>query len=185
MKKKIILIFFFLNLFNYSYASTEIEIINNFKKINNISFDFEQNINDKTEKGNCIIQYPNKMYCNYDNLKKKVVVSNGTSLVIKNRLGKEYFLYPLKETPLKLILNQKLLINKFNKLKAKLINEKYYNFNIENNGNKINIFFDKNSYDLIGWQTEDIYQNLVITYIYNIKKNKNIDEKLFNLPKQH
>ena len=89
------------------------------------------------------------MYCNYDNLKKKVVVSNGTSLVIKNRLGKEYFLYPLKETPLELILNQKLLINKFNKLKANLINEKYYNFNIENNGNKINIFFDKNSYDLI------------------------------------
>ena len=93
------------------------------------------------------------------------------------------FLYSLKT--LELILNQKLLINKFNKLKAKLINEMYYNFNIENNGNKINIFFDKNSYDLIGWQTEDIYQNLVITYIYNIKKNKNIDEKLFNLPKQH
>ena len=92
MKKKLILIFFFLNLFNYSYGSTEIEIINNFKKINNISFDFKQNINDKTEKGNCIIQYPSKMYCNYDNLKKKVVVSNGTSLVIKNRLGKEYFL---------------------------------------------------------------------------------------------
>ena len=71
MKKKIILIFFFLSFFNYSYGSNEIEIINNFKKINNISFDFKQNINDKTEKGNCIIQYPNKMYCNYDNLKKK------------------------------------------------------------------------------------------------------------------
>ncbi len=185
MKKKIILIFFFLSFFNYSYGSNEIEIINNFKKINNISFDFKQNINDKSEEGYCIIKYPKKMYCNYNNLKKKVIVSNGKSVVIKNTLGKEYFLYSLKETPLELILNQKLLIKKFNKLKAKLINEKYYNFNIENNGNKINIFFDKNSYDLIGWQTEDIYQNLVITYIYNIKKNKNIDEKLFNLPKQH
>ena len=47
----------------------------------------------------------------------------------------------------------------------------------------INIFFDKKSYDLLGWQTEDIYQNLVITYIYNIEKNKKIDEKLFKLPK--
>ena len=185
MKKKLILIFFFLLFFNYSYASTEIEIINNFKKINNISFDFKQNINDKTEEGNCVIQYPKKMYCNYNNLKKKIVVSNGTSLVIKNRLGKEYFLYPLKETPLELILNKKLLIKKFKKLKVKLINEKYYNFNIENNRNRISIFFDKNSYDLVGWQTEDIYQNLVITYIYNIKKNKNIDKKLFDLPKQH
>ena len=80
---------------------------------------------------------------------------------------------------------KKLLIKKFKKLKVKLINEKYYNFNMENNRNKISIFFDKNSYDLVGWQTEDIYQNLVITYIYNIKKNRNIDKKLFNLPKQH
>ena len=185
MKKKIFLIFFFLNLLNYSCIASEIEIINNFKKINNISFDFKQNINDKSEEGYCIIKYPKKMYCNYNNLKKKVIVSNGKSVVIKNTLGKEYFLYSLKETPLELILNQKLLLKKFNNLKAKLINDRYYTFNIENNKNKINIFFDKNSYDLIGWQTEDIYQNLVITYIYNIKKNKNIDEKLFNLPKQH
>ena len=72
-----------------------------------------------------------------------------------------------------------------NKLETKLVNEKYYIFYLENNGNKINIFFDKNSYDLVGWQTEDIYQNLVITYIYNIEKNKIINEKLFKLPKQH
>ena len=56
---------------------------------------------------------------------------------------------------------------------------------MENNGNLINIFFDKNSYDLIGWQTEDIYQNLAMTYIYNIKKNISVDEKLFKLPKQN
>tara|TARA_B100001123_G_scaffold33521_1_gene34904 strand:+ start:311 stop:481 length:171 start_codon:yes stop_codon:yes gene_type:complete len=53
---------------------------------------------------------------------------------------------------------------------------------MENNGNLINIFFDKNSYDLIGWQTEDIYQNLVVTYIFNVKKNFNVDKKIFKLP---
>ena len=68
-------------------------------------------------------------------------------------------------------------------LNSKLIDDKYYNFSIKNNDNKINIFFDKKSYDLIGWQTEDVYQNLVITFIYNIEKNKKIDEKLFKLPK--
>ena len=185
MKKKIIFIFFLLNLFNYSYGSNKIEIINNFKKIDNISFDFKQNINDKTEEGNCIIKYPKKIYCSYNNLKKKLLVSNGSSLVIKNRKGKEYFLYPLEQTPLELILNKKLLLNKLSKIEAKLIDEKYYIFYLENNGNQINIFFDKNSYDLIGWQTEDTYQNLVITYIFNIKKNTEINEKLFRLPKQH
>ena len=34
----------------------------------------------------------------------------------------------------------------------------------------------------MGWQTEDIYQNLVITFVYNIEKNKNIDQKFFKLP---
>ena len=68
-------------------------------------------------------------------------------------------------------------------LNGKLIDDKYYNFSIKKNDNKINIFFDKKSYDLIGWETEDIYQNLVITYIYNIEKNKKIDDKLFKLPK--
>ncbi len=185
MIKNIFLIIFFLNFFNYSYASIESKIINNFKKINNISFNFKQTINDKNEEGNCIIQYPKKINCKYNNLKKKIIVSNGNSLVIKNQKGKEYFVYPLEQTSLGLILDKDLLIKKIEKLKAKFINEKYYLFNMENNGNLINIFFDRYSYDLIGWQTEDIYQNLAVTYIFNIKKNSNIDKKTFKLPQAH
>ncbi len=185
MIKKIIFFFFLINFFNYSHASVENKIINNFKKINNISFNFKQIIDEKTEEGNCIIQYPKKIYCKYNNLKKKLIVSNGNSLVIKNQASKEYFIYPLEKTPLELILNKQLLIQKIKKLKAKFINEKYYLFNMESNGNLINIFFDKDSYDLIGWQTEDIYQNLVVTYIFNFKKNSNIDKKIFKLPKAH
>ena len=74
MKKIIILIFFFLNIFNYSYGTIKIKIINNFKSINNISFDFKQNINDKSENGNCIIKYPKKLYCAYNNIKKKLQI---------------------------------------------------------------------------------------------------------------
>ena len=184
MIKKIILIFFFLNLFNNSYGAAKAKIINNFKKTNSISFDFKQNIEDKTEEGNCIIKYPKKIYCDYKGIKKKIIVSNGNSLVIKNRASKGYFLYPLDKTPLELILNKNLLLDKIERLETKLVDDKYYIFSLENNGNKINIFFDKNSYDLIGWQTEDIYQNLVITFIYNVKKNLNVSEKLFKLPKQ-
>ena len=89
MIKKVFLFFFLFNFFNYSYASIENKIINNFKKINNISFNFKQTINDKSEEGNCIIEYPKKIYCKYNNLKKKLIVSNGNSLVIKNQAGKD------------------------------------------------------------------------------------------------
>ena len=52
------------------------------------------------------------------------------------------------------------------------------------NNNQISIYFDKNTYNLIGWQTLDIYQNLSITFLSSIVKNQKIDENLFNLPTQ-
>ena len=186
MTKKILilLIIFILNTTNL-FASTKEKIILNFQKIQNISFKFKQTIGKKTEEGNCIIQYPKKIYCIYNNLKKKIIVSNGKTLVIKNQNNKQYYRYSLKSTPLYLILNKDLLIKEMLNLNGKLIDDKYYNFSIKKNDNKINIFFDKKSYDLIGWQTEDIYQNLVITFISNIEKNKKINEKLFKLPKSN
>ena len=183
MIKIILFIFILFNFYSNTHASIKEDIISNFEKIQNISFNFKQTINEKTEEGTCIIQYPKKIFCEYDNLKKKIIVSNGKTLVIKNQNNNQYYRYSLKRTPLNLILNKDLLIEKMLDLNGKLIDDKYYNFSIKKNDNKINIFFDKKSYDLIGWQTEDIYQNLVITFIYNIEKNKKIDEKLFKLPK--
>tara|TARA_B100000073_G_scaffold302044_1_gene269362 strand:- start:764 stop:1321 length:558 start_codon:yes stop_codon:yes gene_type:complete len=185
MMKKIILIFFFLNFFNNSFASIKADIINNFKKIENLTFDFKQIIEDETEEGKCVIKYPKKINCMYDNFKKKLIVSNGKSLVIKNQNGKEYFRYRLDQTSLALILSKDLLLKKMEELDGKVIDNKYYIFYLENNGSKINIFFDKNTFNLVGWQTEDVYQNLVITYIFNLVKNSKIDKKLFVLPATH
>ena len=109
-------------------------------------------------------------------------MSNGKSLVIKNQATNQSFIYPLKKTPLNLILDKDFLLNQIIKSEGRLVDNRYYNFIIKNKDHKINIFFDKSSYELIGWQTEDLYQNLVVTFIYNIKKNKNIDNKLFKLP---
>ena len=39
--------------------------------------------------------------------------------------------------------------------------------------NEINIFFDYDTYNLIGWQTIDIYQNLSITFLSSVIKNQN------------
>ena len=40
-------------------------IINNLTNIKNLSFKFEQNINGKIETGNCIVEYPKKIFCKY------------------------------------------------------------------------------------------------------------------------
>ena len=183
MIRTILLTLLLINFSSNSYGSVKKEIISNFKQTENIIFNFKQTIEEKTEEGICIIKYPKKIYCEYDNLKKKIIVSNGKSLVIKNRSNNQYYIYPLEKTPLILILDKNALIKKISEIDVNLVNDKYFNCSIRDNDNKINIFFDKNSLNLLGWQTEDLYQNLVITYIYNIKKNKKIDEKLFELPK--
>ena len=69
-----------------------------------------------------------------------------------------------------------------NNLESREIDNKYINFTILENNNKINIFFDKKSLFLVGWQTEDIYQNLTITFISSIKINQKINNKIFILP---
>ena len=182
MIKIILFIFILFNFYSNTHASIKEDIISNFEKIQNISFNFKQTINEKTEEGTCTIQYPKKIYCEYDNLKKKIIVSNGKSLVIKNQSNNQYYRYSLESTPLILILDKPTLIKKMVEIEGKLVDDKYFKFSLDNNNNKINIFFDKKSLNISGWQTEDLYQNLVITFIYNIKKNNKIDEKLFVLP---
>ena len=64
-----------------------------------------------------------------------------------------------------------------------MVDNRYIKFTLESKDQKINIFFDKKTLNLVGWQTEDIYQNLVITFISNIKINK-IDKNIFKLQGQ-
>ena len=185
MTKKIIVIFLFFSFFNPLQAALKEQIILNLEKTNNLTFDFKQIINKKTEEGNCIIEYPKKIYCLYNNFNKKIMVSNGKSLVIKNQTNNQYYIYPLKKTPLELILDKNYLINQIKSLEGKIIDNKYFNFTLVKNDNKINIFFDNKSFNLIGWQTEDIYQNLVIIFISKIKVNQKVDKNIFKLPQMN
>ena len=154
------------------------------KLTNILSFDFIQLIDKKKENGSCIIKYPKKIFCEYNGATKKIIVSNGKSLVIKNRNSGNYYIYPLKKTPLEFLLDKNYLISKMINLEPKLIDNKYLNFKILEENNEINIFFNKSTFFLTGWQIEDIYQNLNITFISSIKINQDIDDKIFILPKK-
>ena len=180
---KIFLIIFFIVSTNNVSASIKDNIIDKLKDIENISFNFEQNINGKIENGNCTIEYPKKIFCKYDLSNQKILVSNGKSLVIKTLSS--YYHYSLKKTPLNLILNKNFLLKKISNLEERNINDQFVNYNFIENENEINLFFDKNTFNLIGWQTIDIYQNISITYLSSIKRNQKLKENLFILPQQN
>jgi len=111
------------------------------------------------------------------------LVSDGKSLVIKTISS--FYRYPLKKTPLNLILDKSFLISRIPYLKEEMINVSYINFKIIENDNEFNIFFDSETFNLIGWQTKDIYQNVNVTYLSSIKVNQQVDKDLFKLPIQN
>jgi len=177
-----ILIIFLLFFFSKTNASFKEQIINDLKNLDNLTFEFEQRINEKEEKGNCTIEYPKKIFCEYYKSNNKILISDGKSLVIKTDNKGSYYRYPLDQTPLNLILNKEFLISKITDLDERIVDENYINYTILENNYEINIFFDKKNFNLVGWQTLDIYQNLNMTFISNLKKNQNVDQKIFNLP---
>tara|TARA_B100000795_G_scaffold114282_1_gene84777 strand:+ start:67 stop:621 length:555 start_codon:yes stop_codon:yes gene_type:complete len=179
---RVFVIFFILNFYNPVFSSVKEKIVSQIRLTNNLSFNFIQTINDKNENGRCIIEYPKKIWCEYNNSNKKIIVSNGKSLVIKNRNSGSYYIYPLRKTPLEFLLDKEYLVSKINILEPREIDGKYLSFKIFEINNEINLFFDKKSLSLVGWQTEDIYQNLVVTFISSIKRNQNINNKIFILP---
>ena len=177
----LIIIFFFLTL--NSNAEIKEKIIQNLKNTKNLDFKFEQNVNGKIENGNCTIEYPKKIFCEYARSNNKILVSNGKSLVVKTISS--YYRYPLEKTPLNVILDKDILINKIKSLKERSIDNNLINFTIFENNNEISIFFDKQTYDLIGWQNTDMYQNFNITFLSSIRKNRVLSKNLFNLPVQN
>jgi outer membrane lipoprotein-sorting protein len=178
--------FFFISIFfillSNTHANNKDKIIENLKNTENFNFKFEQNINGKIENGNCTIQYPKKIYCKYLN-KDKILVSNGKSLVIKTKSS--FYRYPLKKTPLNLILDKDFLVKKIVKLNEKILDKTNINFSIVQNDIEINVFFDNINFNLVGWQTKDIYQNFNITYLSSIQKNQQVNKDLFKLPSQN
>ena len=182
--KKYLFLFIFLLQINPVSASIKIELIKKLKQTENINFNFIQQINKKTEKGNCTILYPKKIFCKYFGKKGKILVSNGKSLVIKFKNTGAYYIYPLDKTPLNLVLDKEFLINKIKKLNFSQEDNDIIQFQIIENNQKINIFFNKKTKNLNGWEISDVYQNKNLTTISNILENQNLNEKLFLLPKR-
>ena len=178
-------IFFIFLLFSVAEASANIKekIIQNLFSINNLTFNFEQNVNGKTENGHCALAYPKKIFCKYNLGNQKILVSNGKWLIIKTSAS--YYKYSLDKTPLNYLLDKNFLINRINDLDQRIIQKKLINFNFVEKENEISIFFDVTNHNLVCCHTLDIYQNLSITYLSSITINQKLKENLFKLPERN
>jgi outer membrane lipoprotein-sorting protein len=176
--------FFLLFPNNYSQANFQEKFIDKYKTINTLSFDFTQTIGNKIEFGNCYIKYPLLMKCEYPK-KKKIIIANGKKFVIIKRRYKKIYYYPLKKTPLFYLLQKQNILSLVKNYEPSKIESNIIEYELlDNNSNKLKIFFDNNSSELLGWKTIDAYANEVSFLIRNIKKNILIENKIFKIPRE-
>ena len=188
MKKKIDFIFYFLILIFFSFetsASLENDLIKKFVSTNTLSFNFTQKISEEEETGRCFIKYPLRMKCDYENVKQKSIIVNGKTVAIIKKKYKRIYLYPLKITALYRILQKNTILNIMKNQKPTINSSNLivYETTDEKN-NKLQIFFDKDSLELKGWETLDMYSNKVSFVVRELEINKDIDDNFFKIPKE-
>jgi len=188
LKRKINLtlftIFFYLLFLNNSQANIQEKLLNKYKTVNTLSFDFTQKIGDKIEFGNCLIKYPLLMKCEYPK-KKKSIITNGKKFAIIKRRYKKIYYYPLKKTPLFYILNKENILNVIKNYEPFFVDSNFIEYELTDaSSGKINIFFNKNSLELSGWKTTDAYSNEVNFLLRNIETNISINNEFFKIPKE-
>ena len=74
---------------------------------------------------------------------------------------------------------------KINVLEERIVDGSIINYTIKENDIEINVFFNNEDYNLIGWQNIDVYQNFNITFVSSIRKNRIITKNIFKLPTQN
>ena len=177
-------IFFYSFFIAYAQANFQEKLINKYKTIDTLYFDFTQKIGEKVEFGNCYIKYPLLMKCEYPK-KKKTIITNGKKFAIVKKRYKKIYYYPLKKTPLFFLLNKENILNLIKNYEPSSIDSNIVVYElIENNSNWLQIFFDKSSLEILGWKTIDAYSNEVSFLIRNVETNISIKNEIFKIPRE-
>ena len=178
--KKTFLISFFLLITSSLLASEKDQIVAQLNNLNSLEFTFDQLINEKTEKGSCLLEFPGKLKCNYfDDKEKELVINNKRLAITQKRYNKTYH-YPISKSPfLNILYKDKLLeIVKSGELKVsdQIINLIYFG------DNEITVYFDKKNLDLKGWEIKDQYNNNINFSLNIVAKNDVFKKGTFKIP---
>ena len=179
LKKKLTIIIFFLFSFNL-FADEKDQIINQLNNLDSLEFTFNQLINEKTEKGSCLLEFPGKLKCEYFDKKKKEIVINNKKLAITQKRYNKTYHYPMSRSPFLNILYKDKLIEIIKKGKIKLTDREIKLIYLSEN--RIIIYFDKKTLDLKGWEITDQYNNNINFSLIIISKNDIYKKGTFKIP---
>ena len=166
---------------NQSNASEKIKIIENLRKINSLQFNFTQLSSDGQENGSCILIYPKKMRCIYDEQKKEIIVNDDYLYLINKEENKNYN-YSIKDTPLGVMLDKESLIEKLSNIEKFNMSDNFIITTVDiSSSESVDIYFDSKNLTVLGWRIKNYDKSTLEFMMRNIKVNVNSDEK-FQIP---
>ncbi len=178
--KKTFLISFFLLITTSLLASEKDQIVTQLNSLNSLEFTFDQLINEKKEKGSCLLEFPGKLKCNYfDDKKKELVINNKRLAITQKRYNKTYH-YPISKSPFLNILYKDKLLEIVRSGELELTDQIIKLVYIGEN--KITVFFDKKNLDLKGWEIKDQYNNNINFSLKIVAKNNTFKKNTFRVP---
>ena len=163
-----------------SSANEKDQIINQLNNLNSLEFTFSQLINDKAEKGSCLLEFPGKLKCDYfDDKEKELIINNKRLAITQKKYNKTYY-YPISKSPFLNILYKDKLLEIVQLGKLELVDQ-MIRLNYSNE-NQVSVLFDKKSLDLKGWEIIDQYNNNINFTLNVIAKNDVYNKDTFKIP---
>ncbi len=178
--KKIFSLSFFLLIITSLLANEKDQIVTQLSNLRSLEFTFDQLINEKSEKGSCLLEFPGKLKCNYfDDKEKELVINNKRLAITQKRYNKTYH-YPISKSPFLNILYKDKLLEIVQSGELELTDEiiKLVYFG----DNEIIVFFDKKNLDLKGWKIKDQYNNNINFSLKIVAKNDVFKKGTFKVP---
>ena len=177
-------IFIFLILLSANLSANEKDqIVAQLHNLNSLEFTFDQVINDKTEKGSCLLEFPGKLKCDYfDDKKKELIISKKRLAITQKRYNKTYY-YPISKSPFLNILYKDKLLEIVKSGKMELSDQIIKLIYLDEN--EITVFFDKKTLDLKGWQIIDQYNNNINFTLNIVAKNDIYKKGTFKIPEMN
>ena len=177
-----IFIFFILLSPNLS-ADEKDQIVAQLNNLNSLEFTFNQLINDKIEKGSCLLEFPGKLKCDYfDDKEKELIINNKRLAITQKKYNKTYY-YPISKSPfLNILYKDKLLeIVQLGELE---VNDQMIRLNYSSE-NQVSVLFDRKNLDLKGWKIIDQYNNNINFTLNVVAKNDIYKKDTFKIPEMN
>lgn len=164
------------------------EINNHFATVPTMSGEFIQfGPTGEQTGGEFYINRPGKIRFDYEEPSPIMVVSNGKTLGVRNKKLKTWSYYPLRKTPLSLLLSDRIKVTEasIRSVEAKedvtrvVMGDKQLFGDAE-----ITLLFDPKSYDLRQWSIKDAQGKETVVMLFNVQKNVQLSDKLFKIRKK-